>query len=128
MTNRSQLATLLFVLLGLANAQAVTAIRAGKLIDPETGSVTANQVILVEGAKIKAIGPALAIPTGATVIDLSSRTVLPGLMDAHTHLCTPAIRLTKSAAEGFPVPIRWETGGAPMFFLSTLLNPTGYRA
>jgi imidazolonepropionase-like amidohydrolase len=128
MTNRSQLATFLFALLGLANAQTVTAIRAGKLIDPETGTVATNQVILVEGTKIKAIGPALAIPASATVIDLSDRTVLPGLMDAHTHLCTPAIRFTKSAAEGFPVPIRWDTGGAPMFFLSTLLNPTGYRA
>src|SRR5215213_6197886 len=65
----------------------VTAIRAGKLVDPETGTVAANQVILVEGQTIKAVGPDLKIPSGATVINLSDRTVLPGLFDAHTHLC-----------------------------------------
>lgn len=64
----------------------VTAIRAGKLIDPETGRVAANQVILVDGGKITAVGAGVAIPAGATVIDLSDLTVLPGLVDTHTHL------------------------------------------
>jgi imidazolonepropionase-like amidohydrolase len=63
----------------------ITAIKAGRLIDPETGTATTGQVILVEGEKIKAVGSNLAIPTGATVIDLSNLTVLPGLVDAHTH-------------------------------------------
>jgi len=63
----------------------VTAIKAGRLIDPETGTATTNQVILVEGEKIKSVGANLAIPTGATVIDLSKLTVLPGLVDTHTH-------------------------------------------
>jgi len=64
----------------------VTAIKAGRLIDPETGSVTTNAVILVEGEKIKDVGANLAIPAGATIIDLSKLTVLPGLVDAHTHM------------------------------------------
>lgn len=63
-----------------------TAIRAGRLIDPETGTATTNQVILIEGEKIKAIGANLSIPAGATILDLSKLTVLPGLVDAHTHM------------------------------------------
>src|SRR6185295_2440813 len=64
----------------------ITAIKAGRLIDPETGTAAANVIILVEGEKIKEVGPNLAIPAGATVIDLSKLTVLPGLVDAHTHM------------------------------------------
>ena len=64
----------------------VTAIRAGRVVDPETGTSAANQIILIEGERIKEIGPAVAIPPGAQVIDLSKLTVLPGLVDAHTHL------------------------------------------
>ena len=64
----------------------ITAIKAGRLIDPDSGTVSTNQVILVQGEKITAVGPNLAIPTGATVIDLSKLTVLPGLVDAHTHM------------------------------------------
>jgi imidazolonepropionase-like amidohydrolase len=64
----------------------VTALRAGRLIDPATGRATANAVILVEGEKITAAGANVAIPEGAAVIDLSDLSVLPGLVDAHTHL------------------------------------------
>src|SRR5215467_2234394 len=69
-----------------AQPAAITAIKAGRLIDPETGTATANQVIIIEGEKIKAVGAELAVPAGATVIDLSKLTVLPGLVDAHTHM------------------------------------------
>jgi imidazolonepropionase-like amidohydrolase len=64
----------------------VTAIRAGRLVDPEAGTVAANQVILVENGRFTAIGPSVAIPRGADVVDLSGLTVLPGLVDAHNHL------------------------------------------
>ncbi len=62
------------------------AIRAGNLVDPATGTVAKNQVILVKGGKIAAVASGLQIPAGAEVIDLSSAWVMPGLMDAHTHL------------------------------------------
>ncbi|MCH7778760.1 MAG: amidohydrolase family protein, partial [Gemmatimonadetes bacterium] len=76
----------LLVLTASPAAAQVTAIRAGRLIDPEAGTVTMNQIILIEGGRFQAIGPDVAIPPGAEVIDLSQLTVLPGLVDAHNHL------------------------------------------
>src|SRR5262245_23285466 len=64
----------------------ITAIKAGRLIDPETGTALINQTVLIQGERITAVGSNLAIPAGATVIDLSKLTVLPGLVDAHTHM------------------------------------------
>jgi imidazolonepropionase-like amidohydrolase len=67
-------------------AAPVTAIRAGRLLDPEAGRILTNQIIVVEGARIREVGPNVAIPAGARVIDLSQMTVLPGLVEAHNHL------------------------------------------
>ena len=64
----------------------ITAIRAGTLIDGSGAAPVANAVILVQGNRITAAGPNVAVPSGATVIDLSGWTVLPGLVDAHVHL------------------------------------------
>ena len=80
------LSALAISIAGQTSPAPITAIKAGRLIDPETATVTSNQVIIVEGEKIKAVGANLAIPAGATVIDLSTLTVLPGLVDAHTHM------------------------------------------
>ncbi len=82
----------------------ITAIRAGKLIDVDAGRVLNNQIILVRGGKIEAIGENLAVPAGATIIDFSKMTVLPGLIDCHTHLADlgdsePLLVLQKTAAE-----------------------------
>ena len=78
--------TLLLCLVTTLSVAQVTAIKAGRLIDPETGTVAINQVILVQAGKITAMGANLAIPAGAETIDLSTKTVLPGLVDAHNHL------------------------------------------
>ncbi|HET9712304.1 MAG TPA: amidohydrolase family protein [Pyrinomonadaceae bacterium] len=67
-------------------AAPITAIKAGRLIDPETATATSNQVILIEGERIKAVGANVTIPAGATIVDLSKLTVLPGLVDTHTHM------------------------------------------
>ena len=64
----------------------ITAIRAGRLIDPEMGMASVNQIILIQGERIREVGPNVPIPPGASVIDLSKLTVLPGLVDAHTHM------------------------------------------
>ena len=62
------------------------AIRAGKFIDVEAGRTLSDQIILVRGTKIEAVGPNLKVPEGVQVIDLSNMWVLPGLVDCHTHL------------------------------------------
>jgi imidazolonepropionase-like amidohydrolase len=64
----------------------VTAVRAGRLVDPEAGTSAANQVILVRDGIIAQVGAGIPVPAGAEVIDLSKLTVLPGLVDAHNHL------------------------------------------
>jgi imidazolonepropionase-like amidohydrolase len=61
-------------------------IRAGKLIDVRNGRVLAGQSILIEGERIKAVGANIQTPDGARVIDLGKSTVLPGLIDNHTHV------------------------------------------
>jgi imidazolonepropionase-like amidohydrolase len=87
-TTRLFLSALALLLAATLSGQ-VIAIRAGQLVDPATASISPNQVIVVEGGKITAVGPAasVAIPPNAQVLDLSKRAVMPGFFDVHTHLC-----------------------------------------
>jgi imidazolonepropionase-like amidohydrolase len=62
------------------------AIKAGTLIDVATGTALRNQIILIDYDTIVSIGNAIPIPAGAEIIDLSDATVMPGLIDCHTHI------------------------------------------
>ena len=95
-----------------AQVPPTTAIRAGRLIDPDAGTSAANQIILVEAGRIKAVGRDVAIPRDASVIDLSKATVLPGLFDAHTHLCM-TVKEDRDAGD---------------YFYTTLRDPDSMRA
>ncbi|PYS47244.1 MAG: hypothetical protein DMG13_28395 [Acidobacteria bacterium] len=69
-------------------ARRVVAVRAGRMFDPKSGTNLPDQVVLIQGERITDVGPAgrVKVPAGATVIDLSRATVLPGLIDGHVHL------------------------------------------
>lgn len=71
----------------IAGAQA-TVIRPARMIDPGSGAVTERPTIIVSDGVIRGIGRDAAVPAGARVVELPDATILPGLIDAHTHLCT----------------------------------------
>jgi imidazolonepropionase-like amidohydrolase len=90
----------------------VLVIKAGHVIDPESGKAERGRTLLIRDGKIAAIDSALAVPEGAEVLDLSASFVLPGLFDAHTHLCA-----TMSA--------RWHV---EEFLVYSLAEPAPFRA
>lgn len=61
-------------------------IRAAHMVDPKAGTTMENPVVVVRAGRIVSVGPNAGIPSGAKVIDLGNLTLLPGLIDAHTHL------------------------------------------
>src|SRR5712671_2098037 len=83
---RTTLALLLTFAATIATAQPVTVIKAGSLIDGRSDTPRANQIIVIRGNRIESVGSGTAIPANAYVIDLSGMTVMPGLIDSHTHL------------------------------------------
>jgi len=96
---------LIFLIASPLSAQ-TTVIKAGRLVQPEDGSISKDQLILITGNKITAVGAQVMIPADAKVIDLSNMTVLPGLIDCHTHLADgkfgegdPIFQLRKSSSQ-----------------------------
>lgn len=61
-------------------------VRAARMLDVRAGTLVENPVIVIENERISAVGPSLPVPEGAEVIDLGAVTLLPGLIDGHTHL------------------------------------------
>jgi len=109
MASRSLAAALLIFLTVIASPlcaqEAAIAIRAGHVIDTAAGRMRGAQVIIVRAGLIADVGPDVPVPAGARIVDLSSYTVLPGLIDAHTHLTIdqrnqdPLAELEHTAAE-----------------------------
>ena len=81
--------------LAAQSPEQATFVRAGRLLDPRTGSVLSPAGVLIEGGKIKEVGaPAQVqahVPAGTKTIDLGRATLLPGLIDGHTHLLLDVI-------------------------------------
>jgi imidazolonepropionase-like amidohydrolase len=69
-------------------APARKAVKAAAMLDVVAGRIVDNPVVLIEGDRITAVGPGLAIPKGSEVFDLGDVTILPGLIDCHTHVTT----------------------------------------
>src|SRR5215510_702156 len=68
----------------------LTAIRAAWLFDGTGADLVRDPTIILDGKSIVAVGPSVPVPDGATVVDLAGAILLPGLVDAHVHLCFDA--------------------------------------
>jgi imidazolonepropionase-like amidohydrolase len=85
-----------------AQQSKIVAVKAGRVLDVRTGQFINNAFILIEGERITAVGANLTIPAGAEVIDLKSMTVLPGLIDSHTHLTFSPSNAASSIRQSIP--------------------------
>ena len=97
------------------------AIRAGNVIDPATGTVSRNQIILIKDQKIQAVGPNVAIPKDSQVLDLSSEWVMPGIMDAHTHV-TQSVKYFRELDHNYLVEATGLRALRGLYTAQTLLN------
>jgi imidazolonepropionase-like amidohydrolase len=70
----------------IGDSAPITAVRSARMLDVKSGQYVRDPVILIENGKVAEVGSGLTIPAGAKVIDAANATLLPGLIDAHTHL------------------------------------------
>src|SRR5215831_4127219 len=111
---------------GLTTAQSPsssTLIKAGRLLDPRSGNVLSPAAVLIADGKIKEVGPPTQVqahaPNDAKTIDLGGSTLLPGLIDGHTHLLLNVVRPPQAESE------RHENGTfAPGLLLAIVESPT----
>jgi len=111
---------------GLTTAQSPsssTLIKANRLLDPRSGNVLSPAAVLIADGKIKEVGPPTQVqahaPNDARTIDLGSATLLPGLIDGHTHLLLNVVRPPQAESE------RHENGNfAPGLLLAIVESPT----
>jgi imidazolonepropionase-like amidohydrolase len=100
----------------------VTLVRAGRLLDPRTGNVLSPAAVLIENGKIKEVGPPsrvqAAAPAGVETVDLGGATLLPGLIDSHTHLLIDVV--VPAAAE---VGRRFNGDFVPGLLLAITMSP-----
>src|ERR1700741_4458137 len=106
---------------GAQSAAPFTLVKAGRLLDPRTGNELSPAAVLIEDNKIKEVGPASKVlaPSGAKVIDLGSATLLPGLIDSHTHLLISVV----SQPEAERVR-RYNGGFVPDLLLAIVESPS----
>jgi imidazolonepropionase-like amidohydrolase len=99
----------------------VTVVKAGRLIDVAAGRVRTDQVIMIQGGRIVAVGPSgtTTLPAGASVVDLSGKTVLPGLIDTHTHMTGDP---TTPPYHGYGISVPREALKGARFARETLLS------
>ena len=83
-------ASIALLFLSVSVAAQTVAVRAQRMLDVESGKYVTNAVVLIDSERITAAGSDLAIPANAKVIDLGDATLLPGLIDCHTHLMSRA--------------------------------------
>jgi imidazolonepropionase-like amidohydrolase len=107
--------------LAAQSAAPVTLVKASRLLDPRTGNVLSPAAVLIEDGKIKEVGPPAQVhaPAAVKIIDLGSATLLPGLIDCHTHLLLDVVVPPEEESK------RHENGKfAPELLLAIVESPT----
>ena len=104
----------------------VTVVKAGRLLDPRTGNVLSPAAVLIENGKIKEVGAPSQVqasaPAGAKTIDLGTATLLPGLIDSHTHLLISVVSQPEAERA------RRYNGGFVTDLLLAIVEPPSKRA